>query len=192
MTAADAAAIALLTLTGFLATNLDNLLILVSLVAAGAERRSALLGYLAAAATVLAACILGGALGSLLRPDLVGYLGIVPLSLGLWQGWNNLRGSAVDAAAPGGGSVFFLTLSNSGDNVALFLPLIAETERESALLLIAIYLVLILAWAGLAHSVVRRPMVARTFASGSRWLLPCILVGVGTYILFNTGTDTLA
>ncbi len=192
MTEVDALAVVLLTSSGFLATNLDNLLILVSLIAAGAERRAALIGFLAAAAAVLAVCIAGGALGSLLRPDLVGYLGVIPLSLGLRQGWNNLRGGAGSTAAPGGGSAFFLTLSNSGDNVALFLPLIAESERESALLLIALYLVLILAWAGLAHFVVRRPAVARSFAAGSRWLLPCILVGVGTYILLNTGTDTLA
>jgi cadmium resistance protein CadD (predicted permease) len=191
MTGTDAFAVVILTVGGFLATNLDNLLILVGLIAAGVDRRSALLGYLAAAAVVLAICIGGGALGSLLDPALVGYLGIVPLLMGLSLGWRALRGSTVADSGPGLGSAFLLTLSNSGDNVALFLPLIAESERESALLLIAIYLILMLAWAALAHFMVHRPLLARTFASSSRWLLPCIMISVGIYVLLNTGTDTL-
>lgn len=192
MTSADLLAIFAVTGGGFVATNLDNLLILVGLISAGADRRSALLGFLSAASAVFAFCAVAGALGGLLNPGLVGYLGIVPLGMGLLLAWRAVRGNAHLPEVSGSGSAFFLTLSNSGDSVALFVPLLAETERESVLLLVGTYLVFVLAWAALAHHLVRHPALGRRLGASSRWLLPCIMIGVGVYVLLNTTTDTLA
>ena len=97
-------------------------------------------------------------------------------------------------AAPGRGAAataFTLTLSNSGDSIALFLPLMAETERESLMLLVALYLLLVLAWAGLARRVVTRAGLVDALSRHSRWLLPVVMIAVGSYVLLDTTTDTL-
>lgn len=192
MTIPDVLAIITLTGGGFVATNLDNLLILVGLIGAGADRRSALLGFLSAAAAVFAFCAAAGALGGLLNPGRVGYLGVIPLGMGLLLGWRALHGHSSGPEFTGSGSAFVLTLSNSGDSVALFVPLIAETERESVLLLVASYLLCILGWAALAHYAAGHPVLGRRLAASGRWLLPGIMIVVGTYVLLNTTTDTLA
>ena len=192
MTSSDLLAIIAVTGGGFVATNLDNLLILVGLIAAGADRRSTLLGYLSAAAAVFAFCALAGALGGLLDPGLVGYLGIIPLGMGLLLAWRALRGASEAPEVTGSGSAFILTLSNSGDSVALFVPLIAETERDTVLVLVACYLVCILAWAALAHHLALHPALGRRLAACGRWLLPGIMIGVGIYVMLDTTTDTLA
>jgi cadmium resistance protein CadD (predicted permease) len=194
MTPADLLAIVTLTLAGFVATNIDNLLILVALLATGNSRWPVLAGYGAAAATVLVICLLGGALGGLLKPDWVGYLGVIPVLLGLQLGFRNWRGAPVAPTAPGGGAAgtaFVLTLSNSGDSLALFLPLLAETERESAMLLVALYLLLVLSWARLARRLAGRAGVVDLLSRHSRWLLPVVMIAVGSYVLLDTTTDTL-
>lgn len=191
MTIADLVAILAVTTGGFIATNIDNLLILVGLIGASADRRAVLLGYLFAAAGVFAFCAVAGALGGRLNPGLVGYLGVIPLGMGLLLGWRALGGRAAPPRATGSGSAFFLTVSNSGDSVALFVPLIAETERESVLMLVGVYLSLILAWAALAQYVARHPGLGSRLAASGRWLLPAIMISVGIYVLLNTSTDRL-
>ena len=194
---ADVAAIVTLTLAGFVATNIDNLLILVTLLATSGSRWPVLAGYGAAATTVLALCLLGGALGSMIRPEWVGFLGFIPVVMGLqlgWRGWRRRHEDQVPGAtSPQGaaGAAFLLTLSNSGDSIALFLPLLAETERESVMLLLALYLGLVLAWASFARFVAARRPLAAALANHSRWLLPCVLIAVGSYVLLDTTTDTL-
>ncbi len=197
MSLADVIAIVSLTLAGFVATNIDNLLILVALLATSHSRWPVLAGYGAAATTVLALCLVGAALGSLVRPDWVGYLGILPVLMGLhlaWRGWRERSAGPTPEAPPSrgaAGAAFLLTLSNSGDSIALFLPLLAETERESVMLLLALYLGLVLAWAGFARVVAARQLLATTLQVHSRWLLPCVMIAVGSYVLLDTTTDTL-
>ncbi len=194
---ADVAAIVTLTLAGFVATNIDNLLLLVALLATSRSRWPVLAGYGAATTTVLALCLVGAALGSLIRPDWVGFLGIVPVIMGLqlgWRGWRQRHTQQASPPAPArgaAGAAFLLTLSNSGDSIALFLPLLAETERESVMLLLALYLGLVLAWAWFARFVAARRLLAATLALHSRWLLPCVMIAAGGYVLLDTTTDTL-
>lgn len=196
MTPADVLAIVALTLTGFLATNIDNLLILVALLGASRSRWPVLVGYGAGATSVLAVCLLAGALGGLMDPEWVSYLGLIPVLLGLQLGWRSWRERSEDLtptvvpAHGAAGATFVLTLSNSGDNIALFLPLLAETERESAMLLLALYLALVLAWGYFAQLVATRPVLAESLSRHSRWLLPCVMIAVGGYVLLDTTTDT--
>ena len=61
-------AITTFTLVGFWQTNFDNLLILVALLGTSRSRWPVLVGYGAAATTVLMVCLLAGALGACCRP----------------------------------------------------------------------------------------------------------------------------
>ena len=192
------AALVLVIGSAFVATNLDNLLILVGLLGGGARQSAAILfGYLAAAVTVLFVALLGGALGGLIDPALVGYLGLIPLLLGGYLLYGALFRPETPATAEGPAepgvdprlasavSAFALMVSNSGDSIALFVPLFAESERDALVLEIAAYLALILAWAGLAK------LIAGLLRRYGRVLVPLIMMAVGTYILLDTATDTL-
>jgi len=68
----------------FVATNMDNLLILVVLLGANSRRKSAvLLGFICSAIAVISISALGVAVGSMLGANLIGYLGVVPLLMGI-------------------------------------------------------------------------------------------------------------
>jgi cadmium resistance protein CadD (predicted permease) len=183
---------------GFLATNLDNLLILSGVLGASRDRRSAiLLGYMAAGVVILIVSLLGGLVGALADPAWIGYLGVVPVGLGSYLLYRALTGAADQSAAirgaGGAGSglgSFVLMVSNSGDSVALFLPLFAESNREALIVEVTVYLIMILLWAGLARLLVAHSAVATALARHGRYVVPLIMIAVGGYILIDTTSDT--
>lgn len=186
----------------FIATNIDNLLILVVLQGANAGRRSAvLLGFVISTIAVMCASAVGLALGSLVGPGLIGYLGIVPLLLGchmLYQAWRSsehdspeLRG-ADSRGEPGiWFSTFILMFSNSGDSIAVFLPLLAESGRAALLVIVCVYLLSALSWAALSYLISGQRELAARIEKRAEKIIPWMMIGIGIYILMDSSTDTL-
>lgn len=194
--------IAGLVASAFVATNIDNLLILVVLLGANAKRRSAvLLGYVFSALLVLCVSAIGVALGSLINPGFIGYLGFVPLTLGLYMLYKTLRGrttseidvdTAISNSEPGIWlATFILMFSNSGDSVAVFLPLLAESGRSSMVIILCSYVVMILLWGGLSYVISGQRELAMRIERSAEKIVPWVMIGVGAYILMDTATDTL-
>lgn len=186
----------------FVATNLDNLLLLVMLLGANASRRSAVLvGFLASCVAVLFTCAVGLGLSNFFDPVVLGYLGLAPLLLGCHMLYQLYRGRHIDddlpEVAPGASepriwlASFTLLFSNSGDSIAVFLPLFAESGRTPILVLVATYLVIAIGWGLLAYAIAGREALARQIERRAEKVVPWIMIGVGLYILSNTATDTL-
>ena len=188
--------------SSFIATNMDNLLLLVLLQGANPRRRGVvLLGYLGAVGVLICVSALGVAVGEVLDAGLVGFLGLVPILLGchmLYQAWKD-RGhpeEALDTIAgrPRRGLWFgtlALMLGNSGDSLAVMLPLLAETDRGGQWTLVASYLVCAVLWAGVAWKIAGQHALARRIERRGEKIVPWIMIGVGIYILLDTATDTL-
>ena len=191
-----------LVVSSFVATNLDNLLLLVVLLGANAQRRIAvLLGFLCSAVAVLGACALGIVVGSMVGAGLVGYLGIVPVLLGCHMLYKSrsAKSSAHETTASFSNdtqrglwlSTFFFMFGNSGDSIAVFLPLLAESGRSALLIILGSYLVMALSWAGLAYVISGQRGLAERIERHAVKFVPWIMIGVGIYILMDTATDTL-
>ena len=188
--------------SSFVATNLDNLVLLVVMLGADVQNRAAVtLGFLASAICVLCVSAIGAVLGANLDPGLIGYMGLAPVLMGvylliklLWDDKPD-RPSKSDSS-PGGqasgllGS-FLLMASNSGDSVAIFFPLLAESERDALLWIVSAFLLCALLWAVLAWHIADQPRIAQRIEKVGEKLVPWIMIAAGLYILLDTGTDTL-
>ena len=192
----------LLVAGSFAATNLDNLVLLVVLMGAEPGKRpAAALGFLTSAICLLGIATLGAVLGASMDASLIGYIGAIPLLLGFYLLYRQFRGGgsaseqAPDAPilAKGSGwlASFTLMLSNSGDSLAIFLPLLAESDRDSLLWEISTFLVMALLWVSLAWRIAGEPNLARSIEKIGQRLVPWIMIAAGIYILMDTGTDTL-
>ena len=186
----------------FIATNMDNLLLLVVLLGANVRRRSAvLMGFLCSAISVICVSALGVAVEGMIGPGLIGYLGVVPLLLGvhmLYRSWSGVPAaneqfeSLANSAEPKIWlSTFILMFSNSGDSVAVFLPLLAESGRSALPLIVGSYLAMALMWAGLSYLISGQQGLARRLEHRAEKIVPWIMIAVGIYILMDTATDTL-
>ena len=201
MSLVDLTALTVLVVTSFVATNLDNLLLLVFLVGNSPNGRiSVLLGYIISVILVIVVSGLGLALGTVINPSLVGYLGIAPLTMGcylLYQQHKSGEAKAKNAMQNVTGKApiwlvsIVLMFSNSADSIAVLLPLLAESGGTSIKVVIIAYLTCCLFWCALSVSIVSRPELADRISHHGGKLVPWIMMAVGIYVLMDTGTDTL-
>ena len=198
MAIADGAGLASLFAAGYVATNLDNLLLMVLLLGSYPQARLRILaGSLAAAGVLLAACLAAVVLGTLVDPALLGYLGIVPVALGLRMLHQRNTGEAGSSegrmAGVDGGwfSTSALLLGNSGDTLAVFVPLFAESDPRYLGMELGLFAAMALVWTGLALAVSSRLGTTRRIVQAGERLVPWIMLLAGGYVLLDTATDSL-
>jgi len=185
-------------LAAFASTNTDNLLLIAVLLGRKAQRPSAvLIGYVIAVATIAAAGLAAARLADAVPSGALGYLGGIPLAMGLVRLCRNLRGgaSADDGGArPTGVGAFAVAavmLSNGSDTLAVLLPLFAETPEPLTYVLAATVVVAACIWFALARWIAGHAWVAARIERVERWFVPLLLIGLGLYILMDTGTDVI-
>lgn len=187
--------------SSFVATSLDNLVLLVVMLGADAQNRAAVtLGFLASAICVLCVSAIGAVIGANLDPGLIGYMGLAPMLMGVFLLYKLYLGDKPDhplqgdvsprAQASGLLASFLLMLSNSGDSVAIFFPLLAESERDALLWIVSSFLLCAMLWAALAWYIADQPRIAGRIEKVGEKLVPWIMIAAGLYILLDTGTDT--
>jgi len=180
----------------FAATSLDNLVLLAVLIRG--ERRLArplCTGQLLASFAVAVGGLLAAEVADWVPARWVGWLGIIPVTLGVQRLLRRHSGDAAVSArsvAPlrlTGATA--LLLAQSGDAFAVFIPLFAETEAPWSWLLAGIVLAWSAALCALALTLARLRVLAGAIDRFGHALVPFVLIGVGAYVLFDTATDVL-
>lgn len=184
----------------YLATNLDNLVILTAFIGGQAQgvrvgRRAVLIS----AVIVLIAAVSFGAVLSDIPAVHMRWLGLVPLCLGLWTGWQNWRTHLETSDTPQvsstGAAVLFpailLLLSNSFDSLVAVTPLMVETLPSLRMGLSFGIIGGALLVCAVLGTILQRKKLRNHLARNGVWFAPLVMIGVGLYILLNTGTDTL-
>lgn len=187
-----------LALAGFLASNLDNLVLMVLLRATGAGAARIVAGFMLVLVLVTAAAMGGGWLLAGLSPRATGWLGLVPFCLGMaaflrmWFGGEDER-DAVTAAdtAPGFAGIAALMLATSGDSVALFTATYADTDIAYWIPMALAVLVAGASWCGLAVGLGARIGHGNWLVRYGGVVMPLMMIGIGVYILLDTPTDLL-
>jgi cadmium resistance protein CadD (predicted permease) len=186
----------------FAVTNIDDLVLLAVLFGQVISRTRGLrivagwyVGYL----PVLAAAVVIGTLGSRLLPEnVLPLLGLLPLVLGLraaWTAWLERAGRDVaspsddevrwSASGPGMGTAAAVSLSNGGDNIAVYAPVFAVSRPVVQLVYLVVFLGLVGVWCAAGRLVSTRSVVARAMARWGHVVLPVVLIGLGLNILIE-------
>ena len=182
----------LLVPVAYAATNIDNLLIMASLGAGRASRGQLIAGFVVASCTVLLVASTAVFIDRLLPPQVLGYLGFVPISIGVYL---LLFAPARPETATGGQTTWpaiaGLLLANSGDTIFALGPLFAESGSNARLGLTAGFAMIATVWLFLILGASKR--VAR-----SKWLgrlgyriAPWMMILVGIYVLSDSATDVI-
>ncbi len=185
-------------LSAFLAqvlTNLDNLAALIALMLVSGPVRS-VLGFLLAQIIIIGASV-AVALGvDDIVPQWAGYLGLIPLSLGIVGAIRRFRDKdgGVTARISSSTSILVTTLifiSLSMDTFAVLAPLLADSAPSFRLAGAVGASLAALALATLALLSTRTPFMTGRVARRLEGLVPYVMIGAGLYILSNTWTDAI-
>ena len=176
----------------YAATNIDNLLIMASLGAGRASRGNLVAGFVVASCTVLLVASMAVFIDRLLPPEMLGYLGFVPISIGAYLLlFTAARPETSTGPRTTWPAIAGLLLANSGDTIFALGPLFAESGSDARLGLVAGFAIIAAVWMMLILGASR--LVAR-----SHWLsrigyriAPWMMILVGVYILSDSATDVV-
>jgi cadmium resistance protein CadD (predicted permease) len=176
----------------YAATNIDNLLIMASLGAGRASRASLVTGFVIASAAVLAIASTAMFIDRLVPPEVLGYLGFVPISIGAYL---LLFTAAERQATTDRGATWpaitGLLLANSGDTLFAVGPLFAESGGDARLGLALGFTLVAAVWLILILSVSERVARSETLSRLGHRMAPWMMILVGLYILSDTATDVV-
>lgn len=189
--------LAALSILAYLATNMDNFAILTTLFAKYRREASwVVAGHLLAVTLVVIAAGALGEAANTINVRYLGYLGVLPLAMGLFWTYRLLRPAAGDSLAPDRGrpgaalvTTFVSLASNSTDTLLTQAIVFADTAARLDWLVAAAVLVAAIGLASLAAYSVRNPRVGPFVERYANRLAPVIMIGVGLYVLANTQTD---
>ena len=184
----------------FVATNLDDIVVLTVLFAVAARGTSRLRGWQIVAGqylglvTLIAVSFLA-ALGLAIVPDeWVGLLGLIPLAIGVLALVRTVRGQDDDDEAEsalkavGLLGVAGITIANGGDNIAIYTPVFRTISTTDAVVTIVVFLVLLALWCLLARAIGTNEKVTEALEKVEHWLVPVVFIGLGVFILIESGT----
>jgi cadmium resistance protein CadD (predicted permease) len=167
----------------FAATNIDDLIVLTTLYAAGVERRAIVVGqYLGVAALVLISVALALALGDL--PDRwVGLFGIVPIALGIRALVRHERGAPKIVTTIAG--VMGLTLANGADNVSVYVPIFRSVGLQ-AVVYVVVFAVLVAVWLVAARWIASRKVVTAALERYGHVVVPIVYIAIGSLLIYGS------
>jgi cadmium resistance protein CadD (predicted permease) len=167
----------------FVATNVDDLFLLVAWFAGGYRASAIIAGqYLGIGALFAAAA--AASLASLFVPvEYLRWLGLLPILIGL--GMLLRRGEAESAGAQGASiaSVTAVTVANGADNIGVYLPLFAVASPWTIAAYGAVFAAMIALWCLGARWLVRHPAAGSPLRRWGPRLVPWVLVALGIWIL---------
>ncbi|GAA3519262.1 cadmium resistance transporter [Pimelobacter simplex] len=183
----------------FIATNIDDIIVLSLFFARGAGRSGTttriLAGqYLGFAGILAAAVLVSLGAGAFLPEEAIPYFGLIPLALGLWAAWQAWRnGDDDDDEAKVAGksvavwTVAAVTFANGGDNIGVYVPVFLSVGPAATAAYCVVFLVLVAALVLLAKFVATRPGIDEVLERWEHVLFPIVLIGLGIVILYSGG-----
>ena len=183
----------------FIATNLDNLVLLVALYSRYKQHSGLVaFGYITGMIIIGAISVAVGEVGDFIPVTYLGYLGVVPIMLGITALIRLARGTqsgeASSFATSTSSRAIFVTvvltqLSNSADSIITFSALFADSLDATDYLIAPTFLAMSVIFAWLAYYLQNHRSLSQVLDRYGHYLTPFILILVGFYILANTASD---
>ena len=126
----------------------------------------------------------------------VGFLGLLPLGIGIYGLVRYLRRRARDddddddeSAIKAGGllGVAGITIANGADNISLYTPVFRSQAPLETVTTIVVFLLLVAVWCLVARAIGANRRVTEALERIEHWLVPAVFIGLGLYILIESG-----
>ena len=185
----------------YIATNLDNFALLVSLLARYRTRAVVVaLAYVSSMFVLLGMSFWIGTAGDSLPVLYLGFLGVIPLGIGLAGLWRLVRNRTAEtsgaiAYADGVRTVFFASflsqIGNGADTIITFSILFADSAPAADSIIVVTLMSVVALFLGIAIYGIRHPAVSDIVERYANRITPFLLIFVGIYVILNTSTDLM-
>jgi cadmium resistance protein CadD (predicted permease) len=145
---------------------------------------------------LVAISLLGFAFSFLLPRPYIGLLGILPILLGL-RSWSTPDEDEPQVEVRAGDgfagvlSVAVVTFANGADNIGIYTPLFASSTLPELLVTLTIFYLMLFLWCLAGYFIARQPAIAKLLGRYGHIVMPLVLIGLGVFILLESGTLSL-
>ncbi|MGB5290133.1 MAG: cadmium resistance transporter [Lysobacterales bacterium] len=184
----------------FISTNLDNLLLLATMYSRYYRHPwTVTAGYFVGMNLIAAITIAVGLVGEFIPVAYLGFLGVIPMLMGVLALWKLYRHSQsageVDGTYAGNSvlAIFFalitIQLSNGADTIITFSTLYADSTNSADYIVAPTFFAMAGIFSLLAFYSVKHPRLSHILVRYGQYVTPFILIFVGFYIFSNTASD---
>ncbi|AFY31845.1 cadmium resistance transporter [Calothrix sp. PCC 7507] len=200
----------------FAATNIDDIIILLlffSQVDANFRRRHVVIGQYLGFTAIIIASLPGFFGGLVIRRELIGLLGLLPIAIGFKQllhqepenteiqtvttdfkqssPHNPILSFLFSILHPQTYKVVAVTVANGGDNISIYIPLFAGHSFASLGIILSVFLVMLGFWCAIAYWLSRHASIAYILSRYGKHVIPFVLISLGLFIMYERGTFSL-
>jgi cadmium resistance protein CadD (predicted permease) len=186
-----------LSVSAFVATNIDDLFILMVFFAkCSYPKPQIILGQYVGMGFLLGVSLVGSLIALVIPHDLIGLIGLFPIAIGIKE-LVELRNSdddvkIVDQLSKNRWKTYLPFLSvatitfSGGEEIGIYTSIFATNDSPSEIITIfAVVMILTGVWCGIAFYLVKRSFLAAQLRRVADRVLPFVLIGLGIYILIE-------
>ena len=185
----------ILSITSFIGTNIDDMFIntlFFSEAKSKADRKSIICGKYLGIGTLIILSILGAYGLQILPQHYIGYLGLVPICLGIKEIIINIKSKGNDEADDNARkstnkviNTALITMANGADNIGVYIPIFAGFVVWQITLTVCVFLVLIAVWCFLGKAFADLPVLRNLLTKYKTVIVPVVYIALGLYILMK-------
>lgn len=178
----------------FAATNIDDIFVLTLFFGQVGRRLRhwhIIIGQYLGFAALVTISLVGYFVRLVVPPAWIGLLGLLPIAIGVRSFLRRDDGGDKGQEARGAAgmlSVAAVTFANGGDNIGIYTPLFAASDLRSLLVMLTVFFVMLAVRCAAGFFIGNHPVVKRTLKRYGHIIIPFVLIGLGIYIIVESGT----
>lgn len=179
----------------FAITNIDDLFVLVTFFAEATTSATLsplkiTIGQYLGFTIIVIISMIGFGVSLALPSEPIGFLGLLPILLGVWKLLEVVFPTEEEEEAGKSGiasikSIFkvsVITVMNGGDNIGTYVPLFSQAKGAEIAVYVVVYYILLGVWCFAAWLLMGQKHVLRLVEKYMNWVIPFLYMGLGIYI----------
>jgi cadmium resistance protein CadD (predicted permease) len=183
----------------FAITNIDDMFVLATFFAEASISKTIsplkiTLGQYLGFTGIIIISMIGFGAAIALPSEPIGFLGLLPLLLGVWKSFDLLlpdnQHNSEESNMASMRSIFkvaSVTMMNGADNIGTYIPLFSQAKGAEIAIYVVVYYILLGVWCFVAFLIMRQKHILRLTERYAHFLVPFLFIGLGVYIVVNSG-----
>jgi cadmium resistance protein CadD (predicted permease) len=189
----------------FAITNIDDIFVLVTFFAESSTNKSMtpfriVLGQYIGFTAIIVVSLIGFGIAFVIPSEPIGFLGLLPILLGVWKILGLLlpKEERDDGDGVGEGAranrdcmrsvlvVASVTIMNGGDNIGTYIPMFSQVRGPQIAIFIVTYYILLGLWCLVAFLIMKQKHVLKVAEKYANKVVPFLYIGLGIFITYQS------
>ncbi|KAF7420924.1 hypothetical protein PC9H_011443 [Pleurotus ostreatus] len=180
----------------FAVTNIDDLFVLVTFMTEAASSTvvtplRVVIGQCLGFTVIVALSLIGWGLSFGIPVEPIGFLGLLPLTLGIWKGAGLFTADEEPDTSDSYGiksvlKIAAITIANGADNIGAYVPLFSQAKGAQIAIYIVTYYIFLGIWCLAAFLLIKERHILAVLQRYSPYFIPLLYIGLGIFIIVNS------